>query len=181
MNSNPVYTIGYGARAMGDFMTLLKAHNIAYLIDVRSEPYSQYKPEFSKDALTQQLNKNGIKYVFMGDTLGGRPSDPSCYREGKIVYGEVEKRPFYQKGIARLQSAHGQGLPVALMCSEGKPEQCHRSRLIGETLLGAGIPIAHIDENGELRTQEEVRQRTQPSQQQPSSELVEDRGGEGEG
>jgi len=159
MNANPVYTIGYGARVMGDFIALLKAHNIAYLIDVRSEPYSQYKSEFSKDALTQELSKNNIRYVFMGDTLGGRPSDPSCYREGKIDYGAVEKRPFTQKGIARLQSAHGQGLPIALMGSEVKPEQCHRSRLIGKILLNAAIPIAHIDENGDLLAQEEVQRR----------------------
>lgn len=179
MNSNPVYTIGYGARAMGDFVALLKAHSIAYLIDVRSEPYSQYKPEFSKDALAQELSQNDIRYVFMGDTLGGRPSDPSCYREGAIEYAVVEKRPFYQKGIARLHSAHGQGLPIALMCSEGKPEQCHRSRLIGETLAGEGVPIAHIDENGTLLTQEEVRLRWDT---QSSPELVEGRdGGGGQG
>jgi hypothetical protein len=45
------------------------------------------------------------------------------------------------------------------MCSEGKPEQCHRSKLIGETLAGLGIPVAHIDEHDQVCSQDEVIQR----------------------
>ena len=33
------------------------------------------------------------------------------------------------------------------MCSEGKPEMCHRSKLIGATLDELGIPVLHIDED----------------------------------
>ena len=40
------------------------------------------------------------------------------------------------------------------MCSEGRPEQCHRSKLIGEALAAAGIPVCHIDEDGGLLTQD---------------------------
>ncbi|MCB0160946.1 MAG: hypothetical protein KDD83_22590, partial [Caldilineaceae bacterium] len=43
-----------------------------------------------------------------------------------------------------------------LMCSEGKPETCHRSKLIGKTLDEEGIPVAHIDETDTLRTQAEI-------------------------
>jgi hypothetical protein len=42
------------------------------------------------------------------------------------------------------------------MCSEGRPEQCHRSKLIGEALAAAGIPLYHIDEDGTLLSQTEV-------------------------
>jgi uncharacterized protein (DUF488 family) len=42
------------------------------------------------------------------------------------------------------------------MCSEQKPQECHRSKLIGNTLRKLGIEVAHIDESGELKTQEEV-------------------------
>ena len=47
----PIYTIGYGNRALEDFLTILEAHQIRYLIDVRSVPYSRFKPEFSKTSL----------------------------------------------------------------------------------------------------------------------------------
>ena len=47
----PIYTIGYGSRSLDDFVSVLKTHDIGYLIDVRSAPYSRFKPEFSKNAL----------------------------------------------------------------------------------------------------------------------------------
>ena len=42
------------------------------------------------------------------------------------------------------------------MCSEGKPETCHRSKLIGASLAEMGVPVLHIDENDELQSQEAI-------------------------
>jgi uncharacterized protein (DUF488 family) len=152
----PIYTIGYGARSIEQFIKTLKAHDIVYLIDVRSAPYSRYKPEFSKNQLERALRGEGIRYVYMGDLLGGQPDDPDCYIDGKVSYERVREKAFYRQGIGRVQKAFEQGLPVVLMCSEGKPETCHRSKLIGETLTELGVPLRHIDENDALKTQEEV-------------------------
>ncbi|MCA9996556.1 MAG: DUF488 domain-containing protein [Anaerolineales bacterium] len=146
----PIYTIGYGSRSVADFTAVLRQHHIAYLIDIRSAPYSRYKPEFGKEALQGALQAEGIRYIFMGDTLGGRPSDPSCYIEGKVDYEKVKQTDFYQAGIGRIQTAFQQQHAVVLMCSEGKPETCHRSKLIGATLTQLEIPVAHIDENDEV-------------------------------
>lgn len=155
----PIYTIGYGAREIDAFITTLKVNNIDYLIDVRSRPYSRYKPDFTKEALTAYLERAGIRYVFMGDTLGGQPEDGSCYTDGKVDYDKLAATTFYQEGIGRLHDAFRQQRSVALMCSEGKPEQCHRSKLIGRTLAAEQIPIMHIDENDRLITQEDVMRR----------------------
>jgi len=47
MNTHiPIYTIGYGKRSIEQFIETLKKYQIAFLIDVRSRPYSQFKPEF---------------------------------------------------------------------------------------------------------------------------------------
>lgn len=152
-----IYTIGYGARDIDAFIAALRRYNIAYLIDVRSQPYSRYKPDFSKDALEEHLRRGGIRYVYMGDTLGGRPDDPTCYdAEGKVDYTAVTQRDFYQAGIERLTKAWSQGLTVSLMCSEGKPEMCHRSKLIGRTLTERGLTVTHIDEHDEAISQAEV-------------------------
>lgn len=157
MDSTPVYTIGYGARDAEAFVAALQQYGIAYLIDVRSKPYSRFKPDFSKERLEELLRAAGIRYVFMGDSLGGRPDDPSCYdADGKVDYARVAERPFFQSGLDRLAKAHSQGLPVSLMCSEGKPESCHRTKLIGKALVRRNIPVAHIDENDELISQGEV-------------------------
>jgi len=154
--SLPLYTIGYGARSLDEFLAVLRANRIEYLVDVRSAPYSKFKPEFSQELLQHHLERAGIHYVFMGDTLGGQPKDPACHTDGKVDYDKVRARPFFQAGLERLRRAFAQQRRVALMCSEGRPEQCHRSKLIGEALAGQGIPVCHIDEDGQLLAQTQV-------------------------
>jgi uncharacterized protein (DUF488 family) len=156
MAETPIYTIGYGSRALEQLIELLKAYEIEFLIDIRSQPYSSYKPEYSKDALEERLKQDGIRYVFMGDELGGRPKDESCYVNGKVDYERLREKSFYQEGIARLHIALEKGLRVALFCSEGKPQECHRSKLVGETLAAQGVDVRHIDEAGNVKTQQEV-------------------------
>jgi uncharacterized protein (DUF488 family) len=152
-----IYTIGYGARDMAAFLDALRARGIQYLVDVRSTPYSKFKPEFSKDALDAHLRGAGVRYVYLGDALGGQPKDPGCYgADGKVLYDALKVQPGFREGLARLAKAHRQGLRVVVMCSEGKPEMCHRSKLIGVALEEMAIPVQHIDEGGNLRTQAEV-------------------------
>ncbi len=152
----PLFTIGYGARSLAEFLAALKANNIEFLIDVRTAPFSKFKPEYSKDALAAHLERAGIRYLFMGDTLGGQPHDPACHTDGKVDYDKVRAQPFFQQGLERLRKAFLLGRRVVLMCSEGRPEQCHRSKLIGEALAAAGIPIGHIDESGQVLSQIQV-------------------------
>jgi uncharacterized protein (DUF488 family) len=160
VDHGPLYTIGYGARDIDAFITVLRRYGIAYLIDVRSSPYSRYKPDFSRERLEEHLRAVGIRYVFMGDSLGGRPDDASCYDgEGHVDYAKVAGHDFYLAGIERLANAHAQGLVVSLMCSEGRPENCHRGNLIGKSLAERGLPVAHIDENDDLIDQRQLELR----------------------
>ncbi len=120
----------------------------------------QVEPEFARKALENALHGAGIRYVYMGNVLGGQPDDRSCYdAAGKVLYDRVQETAAYRQGIDRVRKAFDQGLRVALMCSEGKPELCHRSKLIGETLARLGLPVQHIDENDALESQEAVRDR----------------------
>lgn len=156
MSDSIIYTIGYGARSFDELIAALRRYNIEYLVDVRSQPYSQYKPEYNKAALEQGIREAGLRYVFMGDTLGGRPADSQYYSGDKVDYVKLREAPFYKEGIARLRTALGKGLTLALMCSEGKPQECHRSKLIGVTLEALGVEVRHIDDSGALKTQSEA-------------------------
>jgi uncharacterized protein (DUF488 family) len=151
-----VYTIGYGSRSVDDLVAILRAQRIEYLVDVRTSPFSKFKPEFNKELLQYQVERQGIRYLFLGDTLGGQPKDPACHADGKVDYDKVRAQPFFQAGLERVKKAFAQRLRLALMCSEGRPEQCHRSKLIGESLAAAGIAVAHIDEDGQVLTQQQV-------------------------
>lgn len=155
----PIFTIGYGARSLDAFLGVLKAHRISYLIDVRSAPHSRFKPEFSKHALEEAARRAGLIYVYLGEALGGQPKDPTCYEDGKVIYDRVKEQASFKQAIARLRRAHDQGLQVVVMCSEGKPELCHRTVLIGQSLTDLGIIVAHIDENDAVISQEEALNR----------------------
>jgi uncharacterized protein (DUF488 family) len=158
-HAQPLLTIGYGARSLEELLAALKEHEVEFLIDVRTAPYSKFKPEFSKEVLQLQLERAGIRYVFMGDTLGGQPKHPACHTDGKVDYDKVRAMPFFHAGLQRLRLAFEQQRRAVLMCSEGRPEQCHRSKLIGEALIAAGVPVAHIDEDGAVLTQAQVIER----------------------
>ena len=157
MEKKPLYTIGHGNRKPEDFLALLKDFGIEYLIDVRSQPYSKFNPQFNQNDLKFFLERNGIKYVFMGDTIGGRPTDTSCYdKEGKVDYEAVKMKEFFLNGINRLKTAYNKNINVVIMCSESKPCECHRSKLIGKVLNKDKIVLKHIDEKGKLKDQSTV-------------------------
>jgi uncharacterized protein (DUF488 family) len=154
-NSGLLTTIGYGDRPWEEFIDRLRRHDVGFLIDVRSQPKSRL-PEFNAEALHVLLSKAGIRYVFMGDALGGKPDEPSCYVDGKVDYSRCEQRPAFRAGLERLRAALVGGHRVALMCSELDPERCHRSKLIGQALAKEGIELTHIDRDGECVTQRVV-------------------------
>ena len=152
----PVFTIGYGSRTLDDFVRVLQNYDIEFVLDVRSAPYSRFKPEFSKDALETHLRENAIRYIYLGDQLGGQPKDRDCYEDDKVVYARVKEKAFFRAGLERVRAAFRRQRRVVLMCSEGKPEMCHRSKLIAASLIELGIPVAHIDEHDTLRGQDDV-------------------------
>ena len=160
MDKKLIYSIGHGTRKIEDFLSILKQYSIQYLIDVRSQPYSKFSPQFNQNNLKHYLELHNVKYVFMGDSLGGRPKDITCYdNEGKVDYIKIKEKDFYIEGISRLKTAYHKGIGVVIMCSESKPTECHRSKLIGMSLLEdekEKITITHIDENGRLKDQATV-------------------------
>ncbi len=154
MNQKLLYTIGHGSRRIDDFLQILKNFGIEYLIDVRSLPFSKFNPQYNQNELQFTLERNQIKYVFMGENLGGRPKDKSCYDyEGKVDYEKVKSKAFFINGIDRLKTAYKKDIKVVIMCSESNPCDCHRSKLIGRVLENDHIIIKHIDENDKLKDQ----------------------------
>ncbi len=157
MNDTTTYSIGHGRKKIEEFITELKKFHIQYLLDIRSKPFSKWSPQFNQAELKSSLNNVGIKYLFMGDTLGGLPSDRSCYNaDGKIIYSIMKDKDFFKEGLNRLITANQKKAVIAIMCSESKPEECHRSKLIGEELLKNKISIRHILPGGAVEKQEAI-------------------------
>jgi uncharacterized protein (DUF488 family) len=158
-------TVGYGNRELDDVLALLRAHAVRYLIDVRSAPYSRFNPAFSKDHLATAVENAGTHYVFMGDTLGGRPNDESCYDEtGHVDYLACREHPDFKGGFERLRSAFEQDAGAAIFCSELRPEHCHRTKLIAEAMTEMSVPVEHIDADGSLTSHSAVMERLHNAQ-----------------
>ena len=157
-----IFTIGYGGRTIAEFAALLKQYQIEILVDVRSSPYSSYYTDFDRPNLSEMLKNDDIRYVFMGDTLGGRPDDPDCYsysparKKDLLDPKKCETKDFYKAGVSRLQNGLSEGYRVVLMCSELEPQNCHRSYVIGKTLADDGISVVHIDKDGKRKPQAEL-------------------------
>lgn len=156
MANGRIFSIGYGSSTKDMIFQHLKGAEISYVIDVRSAPFSRYQPEFSREPLAQALKDDGMRYVFMGDLLGGRPNDSTCYTAGHVDYSKTRSKDFFLRGIDRLRTAYDKGLHICMMCSEGHPSQCHRSKLIGEALVDYGIEVTHILPNGATKSQASV-------------------------
>lgn len=140
-----VFSLGYARRTLDRFVEVCREHGIEYLLDVRTQPYSRYRPEFCKEALSAALPGHGIRYLFMGQQLGGKLAHTGCvHSDGSPDYRSRAQQPDFRQGLDRVIKAVELGHRVALMCAEMEADGCHRSRLLGPPLLKHGIDIAHI-------------------------------------
>lgn len=153
---NEMFSIGYGSSTIDKVVECLKRVRVEFIIDVRSVPYSRFQPNFIREHFQEFLRNHGIRYVFMGKDLGGRPKDEACYTDGKVDYTKCQEMGFFQNGLSRLLDAYSQGLRICLLCSEGKPWMCHRSKLIGVALAREGISLTHILPGGQEESQKSV-------------------------
>ena len=151
-----IWTIGHSNHSLEDFLGLLLQHRIAVLVDVRSSPYSRYAAHFNKEAIRPSLQDRGIKYLFLGDLLGGRAEGEQFYdQQGHVLYARLAESPDFQRGIDRLLRGvvtHR----LALMCGEEDPTDCHRRLLIGRVLGRRGVDVRHVRGDGRVQSEAEV-------------------------
>jgi uncharacterized protein (DUF488 family) len=155
-----VFTIGHSNHPSDRFLDLLECHQIQAVVDVRSVPFSRFAPHFNGPELQLLLGQRGIQYVFAGEILGGRPSDPMYYKTGVIPEGKADylsivdypaiaQQPWYQRGVQRLVDIAATRA-TAIMCSEENPLRCHRHYLIENSLRDRDAKVVHIRRDGTL-------------------------------
>lgn len=155
---NKIHTIGYSAFEIDDFIRTIKSHGITAVGDVRSSPYSKFKPEFNKKDLQKELKKNDLAYVFLGQELGARVDMPDCYVNNKVDFRLVAQHDIFLNGIARIRAGM-EKYNIVLMCAEKDPITCHRTILICRALRALKIEIFHILENGQIEKHSDTEQR----------------------
>ena len=152
-----LYTVGHSNHGMATFLGLLQTHSIHVVVDVRTTPYSRHAKQFDGSNLKKGLESAGIKYLYLGKELGGRPRSDSYYdRDGYARYDLIAQSNEFRNGVSRLQSGLRE-FRVAVMCSEEDPSGCHRRLLIGRVVAEQGkVAICHIRGDGSVQAEEEL-------------------------
>jgi uncharacterized protein (DUF488 family) len=142
-----VLTLGHSTRTIEEFLSILKAHGVLRLVDVRSIPKSRRVPQFNSDALAASLREQGIEYVHL-KSLGGlrhakKDSINTGWRNASFRgYADYMASDEFCTGVETLVQL-ATAKRTAIMCAEAVPWRCHRS-LIGDALLVRGVNVQDI-------------------------------------
>jgi len=153
-----LFTIGHSTHPLLRFLDFLTEYKISAICDVRSQPYSRQSPQFNREPFQKELSRINVSYVFLGEELGARASDLSCYKVGKVQYDRIAATPFFLRGITRLKRGI-KDYRVALMCAEKDPLCCHRTILICRHIKTLDLSIRHILYSGQIELHEASEKR----------------------
>ena len=133
-----LFTIGFTKKTAEEFFGKLKAAGVACVIDVRIHNVSQLAGFAKKPDLEYFLREiAGIEYVHL-PILAPTEEMMKRYRAGKGSWAAYAKQ--FTKLITSRQIEQHVSPELldgaCLLCSEDKPEQCHRS-LVAEYLRAA--------------------------------------------
>ena len=154
-----IYTIGHSNLTGEGFLKLLTSHDVEVVADVRSRPYSRYSPHFNRDALKNLLQEAGIRYLFLGRELGGKPQDLDRPLADQLVWEHLRSRPQFREGLKRLLVEARQAR-VGLLCAEADPARCHRGQFLAPELEAQGAEIRHILADGTLLDHRDLKMPT---------------------
>ncbi|MGD0548682.1 MAG: DUF488 domain-containing protein [Terracidiphilus sp.] len=112
------FTIGHSNHEFPAWLALLRLHAVEVVVDARSSPYSKYFPQFDRELMQRGLEQAGIRYLFFGAELGGRPENPAYYDgKGRVLYSRLCGDNHFQAAIVRLESGI-ERFRVAVVCGE---------------------------------------------------------------
>lgn len=132
-----IFTIGHSNHPIERFVALLHDAGVTLLADVRSTPYSRRVPQFNRERLRETLKAAGIDYRHVGEALGGKPQG------GARDYIAMARTPAFTSALDAVL-AESSRQPLALMCAEREPLDCHRTILVSRHLATRGADIVHL-------------------------------------
>ena len=144
-----LFTIGHSTRTIDQLISVLRAHDIQTLVDIRAFPMSRRLPHFNREALEVDLQNVGIRYLWM-KALGGyrkkiREDSPNTGLRNASFrnYADYMLTPEFGATIAELIEL-AENSRTAYMCAERMWFQCHRM-LVSDWLTAHGHTVVHID------------------------------------
>jgi uncharacterized protein (DUF488 family) len=156
-----VLTVGHSNHPAERLIELTRLHGVQLIVDVRSQPYSRFAPQFNRELLDPVVTNAGLRYLFLGEELGGRQLGKIVSLQERLAaYEQVASSPQFQCGLARLLD-EAEHQVVAILCAEEDPTECHRRVWVTRALRHQGAKVAHIRGDGRLDP-DEVLKRLEP-------------------
>jgi uncharacterized protein (DUF488 family) len=122
------FTVGYEGRSLADLVELFRTARVQSVLDIRYTPLSMYRPELSKANFQRSMEVEGFDYLHVPEL--GVPRD---VRAKAIAAGTREPIwDWYNQAVVNkyfkgnLHWFLNLGYPVAMMCVEADPKECHR-------------------------------------------------------
>src|SRR5829696_4003519 len=118
-------------RVVKHLLESLHSAGVRCVLDIRYNPVSMYRPELSKSNFQKLLEKEGFEYYHLREWGVPREVRAKAIESGTRDtiwewYDNSVVAPFFQRNLHRFMNMEH---PVAMMCMECDPTECHRHRL----------------------------------------------------
>ena len=126
------FTIGYTGKPLEAILDTLLAHGVRTLLDVRQNPISMYRPEVTKGNLERSVESRGLYYSHRPELGVPRDIRAKAIESGtrEVIWKWYDRyivEPYIRRNLDWF--LNGYEHPVALMCVETDPRECHRHLL----------------------------------------------------
>lgn len=143
-----IYTIGFTKKSACAFFEQLQASGARGVVDVRLHNASQLAGFTKRDDLAYFLRQIcNMDYVHL-PILAPTPELLADYRKKRISWRTYEERFLELMQLRRIEERVSKNLieDGCLLCSEDKPQHCHR-RLVAEYLAESwgNVEIIHLE------------------------------------
>jgi len=144
-----IYTAGFAAWTAEQFFGVLKEHNVSNLVDVRLNNTSQLASFAKKRDLEFFLQALCNVPYFHEPLLAPTASLLRAYRKKEITWDEYEKNfnlLIKERQVEEKVSKELFKVNPVVLCSEHKPDRCHRRLAVDYLNLhwGYNVEVVHL-------------------------------------
>jgi uncharacterized protein (DUF488 family) len=121
-----VFSAGHSIVSIDRLIELLKRADIQTVMDCRTKPHSRWR-QFNHSVLAASLLRADIRYEWRGSNIGG-----------------LGDNVFFDETLDEIARRATDGERLVLLCSEGKPKDCHRGTILTPELENRGVAVEHL-------------------------------------
>ena len=139
-----IYTIGFTKKTLEDFITRLKKSSIQRIVDIRLNDSSQLSGFAKSPDLAFILKQFGIEYISVKSLAPDKALLDKYQKDKNWKEYEANFKALMNARNAKdtLNNLQLDKKTSCFLCSEDKPEKCHR-RLVAE-MLDNNFEIVHL-------------------------------------